>query len=64
MRKANQVQPSRLIRIDMVSIRGHSLLRRVCTSVLSYGQALRGVLIVLLSRQVLIPETYNVNVGK
>ena len=33
MRKNNQVQPSRLVRLATVSIRGHPLLRRVCTSV-------------------------------
>ena len=49
--KANHVQPSRLARITIGSIRGHPLLRRVCTSVLPYGQALCGVLIVLPSRQ-------------
>ena len=40
----------------MVPVRGHPLLRRVCTSVLPYGQALRGVLIVLPSRQFLFPK--------
>ena len=41
---------------EMVPVRGHPLLCRVCTSVLPYGQALRGVLIVLPSRQFLLPK--------
>ena len=53
--KVNQVQPSRLLKVLLLSIRGHPLLRRVCTSVLPYGQALRGVLMVLPSRQLAFP---------
>ena len=54
--RANRVQPFRLEKGAAIPVRGHPLLRRVCTSVLPYGQALRGVLIVLPYRQFLTCE--------
>ena len=56
VRRLNRVQPFRLVG-GLFSVRRHPLLRRVCTSVLPYGQALCGVLIVLPSWQFRPPET-------
>ena len=41
-KKANQVQPSRLVKMVIVSIRGHPLPRRVCASV-THGVAFQAI---------------------